>query len=49
MAETIAAMAKGLREHDTIKRAFSGYISRQVLEAIMEKATCPRSKASGTG
>jgi adenylate cyclase len=41
MASAIAAMAKGLRERDTIKRAFSGYISRQVLEAIMEKGGVP--------
>jgi adenylate cyclase len=44
MADTIAAMAKGLRERDTIKRAFSGYISRQVLETIMEKGEVPALK-----
>jgi adenylate cyclase len=44
MAEAIAAMAKGLRERDTIKRAFSGYISRQVLEVIMEKGELPALK-----
>jgi adenylate cyclase len=33
----INAMLAGLRERDTIKRAFSGYISRQVMEAIMAK------------
>lgn len=31
----VNAMTDGLRERDTIKRAFSGYISRQVLEAIL--------------
>ncbi|HJU12278.1 MAG TPA: adenylate/guanylate cyclase domain-containing protein [Candidatus Binataceae bacterium] len=36
-ATAIAAMAKGLRERETIRRAFSGYISRQVLETILEK------------
>jgi adenylate cyclase len=41
MAASIATMAKGLRERDTIKRAFSGYISRQVLETIMEKGELP--------
>jgi adenylate cyclase len=35
MAAAIGAMAAGLRERDTIKRAFSGYISRQVMDAIM--------------
>jgi adenylate cyclase len=44
MAVSIAAMAKGLRERDTIKRAFSGYISRQVLETIMEKGELPALK-----
>lgn len=44
MAVAIAAMAQGLRERDTIKRAFSGYISRQVLETIMEKGELPALK-----
>jgi adenylate cyclase len=44
MAEAIAVMAKGLRERDTIKRAFSGYISRQVLETITEKGELPALK-----
>jgi adenylate cyclase len=44
MAEAIATMAKGLRERDTIKRAFSGYISRQVLETITEKGELPALK-----
>ena len=44
MAAAIAAMATGLRERDTIKRAFSGYISRQVLETIMEKGEIPAIK-----
>ncbi|MBV8771778.1 MAG: adenylate/guanylate cyclase domain-containing protein [Deltaproteobacteria bacterium] len=34
-------MAQGLRERDTIKRAFSGYISRQVLDAIIAKGELP--------
>ncbi|MGH7987053.1 MAG: adenylate/guanylate cyclase domain-containing protein [Candidatus Binataceae bacterium] len=33
----ISLMLAGLKERDTIKRAFSGYISRQVMEAIMAK------------
>lgn len=37
MAAAITAMANGLRERDTVKRAFSGYISRQVLDAIIAK------------
>ncbi|HKV54387.1 MAG TPA: adenylate/guanylate cyclase domain-containing protein [Candidatus Binataceae bacterium] len=37
VAASITAMANGLRERETIKRAFSGYISRQVLETIIEK------------
>ncbi|MGH7931901.1 MAG: adenylate/guanylate cyclase domain-containing protein [Candidatus Binataceae bacterium] len=44
MAAAIGAMATGLRERDTIKRAFSGYISRQVLDAIMEKGELPALK-----
>ena len=35
MAAAISAMAICLRDRDKIKRAFSGYISRQVLDAIM--------------
>jgi adenylate cyclase len=37
MAETIRTMAKGVRERDTIKQAFSGYLSRQVLDTFMAK------------
>jgi adenylate cyclase len=37
VADSITAMAAGLRERDTVKRAFSGYISRQVLDAIIAK------------
>jgi adenylate cyclase len=44
MAAAITAMAKGLRERDTIKHAFSGYISRQVLDTIMEKGELPTLK-----
>ncbi|MGH8010989.1 MAG: adenylate/guanylate cyclase domain-containing protein [Candidatus Binataceae bacterium] len=33
----IALMVIGRKERDTIKKAFSGYISRQVMEAIMAK------------
>jgi adenylate cyclase len=36
MGTAISAMAQGLRERDTVKRAFSGYISRQVLETILQ-------------
>jgi len=41
VADSIRAMAQGLRERDTIKRAFSGYISRQVLDAIIAKGELP--------
>jgi adenylate cyclase len=37
MAAAINTMANGLRERDMVKRAFSGYISRQVLDAIVAK------------
>ena len=37
LVESIKATAAGLRERDTVKRAFSGYISRQVLDAIIAK------------
>jgi adenylate cyclase len=41
VADSIKAMAAGLRERDTVKRAFSGYISRQVLDAIVAKGELP--------
>jgi adenylate cyclase len=44
VANSIRAMAAGLRERDTIKRAFSGYISRQVLDAIIAKGELPALK-----
>ncbi len=44
MAATINAMAAGLRERETVKRAFSGYISRQVLEQITLKGELPELK-----
>jgi adenylate cyclase len=44
VAGSIKAMAAGLRERDTIKRAFSGYISRQVLDAIIAKGELPALK-----
>jgi adenylate cyclase len=44
VADSIRAMAAGLRERDTIKRAFSGYISRQVLDTIIEKGELPALK-----
>ncbi len=37
MAAALGTMASGLRERDTVKRAFSGYISRQVLDALVAK------------
>jgi adenylate cyclase len=37
MAVAIKTLAAGLRERDLIKRAFSGYISRQVMDAITAK------------
>ncbi len=44
IADSVRAMAAGLRERDTIKRAFSGYISRQVLDAIIAKGELPALK-----
>jgi adenylate cyclase len=44
MAAAINAMAAGLRERETVKRAFSGYISRQVLELITSKGELPALK-----
>jgi adenylate cyclase len=44
VADSIRAMAAGLRERDTVKRAFSGYISRQVLDAIIAKGELPALK-----
>jgi adenylate cyclase len=44
MAAAISTMAAGLRERDTIKHAFSGYISRQVLDSIMAKGGMPELK-----
>jgi adenylate cyclase len=44
MAAAINAMAAGLRERETVKRAFSGYISRQVLELITSKGEVPTLK-----
>jgi adenylate cyclase len=44
VADSVRAMAAGLRERETIKRAFSGYISRQVLDAIIVKGEMPALK-----
>ena len=44
MAAAINAMAAGLRERETVKRAFSGYISRQVLEMITNRGELPALK-----
>jgi adenylate cyclase len=44
MGAAISAMAAGLRERDTIKRAFSGYISRQVLDSIVANGELPALK-----
>jgi adenylate cyclase len=41
VAQSLNAMATGLRERETIKRAFSGYISRQVMDAIIVKGEMP--------
>ena len=35
LGASIDAMAAGLRERDTIKRAFSGYLSRQMLDIVL--------------
>ena len=44
MAAAINTMAAGLRERETVKRAFSGYISRQMLELITSKGELPALK-----
>jgi adenylate cyclase len=44
VADSVKAMAAGLKERDTVKRAFSGYISRQVLDAIVAKGELPALK-----
>jgi len=44
MASALNAMAAGLRERETIKRAFSGYISRQMMELITSKGELPALK-----
>ena len=44
MAAAINVMAAGLRERETVKRAFSGYISRQMLELITSKGEIPALK-----
>jgi adenylate cyclase len=44
MAAAINTMAAGLRERETVKRAFSGYISRQVLDLITSKGELPALK-----
>ena len=41
MAAAINAMAAGLSERDRIKSAFSGYISRQMMEMIVNKGEMP--------
>jgi adenylate cyclase len=41
MAAAINNMATGLRERDRIKSAFSGYISRQMMEMIINKGELP--------
>jgi adenylate cyclase len=35
MSKALTTMEAGLRERDTVKNAFSGYISRQVLDAVL--------------
>jgi adenylate cyclase len=44
MAAAINTMAAGLRERETVKRAFSGYISRQMLELITSRGELPALK-----
>jgi len=44
MAAAINNMAAGLRERDRIKSAFSGYISRQMMEMIINKGELPSLK-----
>jgi adenylate cyclase len=44
VADSVKGMAAGLRERDTVKRAFSGYISRQVLDTIISKGELPTLK-----
>jgi adenylate cyclase len=44
MAAAINTMAAGLRERETVKRVFSGYMSRQMLELITSKGELPALK-----
>jgi adenylate cyclase len=44
IASAINTMAAGLRERDRIKSAFSGYISRQMMEMIIDKGELPALK-----
>jgi adenylate cyclase len=44
MTAAVNTMAAGLRERETIKRAFSGYISRQVMDLIVAKGEMPELK-----
>jgi len=44
MAKSVNAMSAGLRERETIKQAFSGYLSRQVLDLIVREGKLPELK-----
>lgn len=44
MALAINKMSAGLRERETIKQAFSGYLSREVLDMIVRKGKLPELK-----
>ena len=44
MARAINSMSVGLRERETIKQAFSGYLSREVLDIIVRDGKVPELK-----
>jgi adenylate cyclase len=44
MARAINSMSLGLRERETIKQAFSGYLSREVLDIIVRDGKLPELK-----
>lgn len=44
MARAINSMSAGLRERETIKQAFSGYLSREVLDIIVRDGKLPELK-----
>ncbi|MEZ5400211.1 MAG: adenylate/guanylate cyclase domain-containing protein [Bryobacteraceae bacterium] len=42
VAETVQTLGKGLQERDRVKKAFSRYLSPQVMDSVMAAETAPR-------